>query len=173
MLCFFTTLCSSSCSFFFFFFLMIRRPPRSTLFPYTTLFRARSRRRDRSRARGRCPHRSGRGSPAPGRIPARNARRAGIGAAGRPQAQAPSQIPLFGRLRLSQRRPVDSFEKLSVAFRAGRSSPLHNIHSLFPRPENDFGPENRPAESTPPLGGEAFLKVRTLLQTVLCRAYPG
>src|SRR6266436_737372 len=27
--------------FFFFFFLMIRRPPRSTLFPYTTLFRLR------------------------------------------------------------------------------------------------------------------------------------
>src|SRR2546430_4805930 len=25
---------------FFFFFLMIRRPPRSTLFPYTTLFRS-------------------------------------------------------------------------------------------------------------------------------------
>src|SRR5215471_20855020 len=41
---------SSSCFFdfvltlcffvFFFFFLMIRRPPRSTLFPYTTLFRS-------------------------------------------------------------------------------------------------------------------------------------
>src|SRR3712207_8934702 len=31
---------------YFFFFLMIRRPPRSTLFPYTTLFR--SGRRDRS-----------------------------------------------------------------------------------------------------------------------------
>src|SRR6266436_8853979 len=34
---------SSSFSFFFFpffFFLMIRRPPRSTLFPYTTLFRS-------------------------------------------------------------------------------------------------------------------------------------
>src|SRR5258708_29589084 len=32
----------SSCykRFFFFFFLMIRRPPRSTLFPYTTLFRS-------------------------------------------------------------------------------------------------------------------------------------
>src|SRR2546422_7012370 len=27
---------------FFFFFLMIRRPPRSTLFPYTTLFRSNS-----------------------------------------------------------------------------------------------------------------------------------
>src|SRR5215211_8206071 len=26
--------------FFFFFFLMIRRPPRSTLFPYTTLFQS-------------------------------------------------------------------------------------------------------------------------------------
>src|SRR5687767_15369623 len=30
--------CASSCPFFFF--LMIRRPPRSTLFPYTTLFRS-------------------------------------------------------------------------------------------------------------------------------------
>src|SRR5216683_6639811 len=30
---------SISCILFFFFFLMIRRPPRSTLFPYTTLFR--------------------------------------------------------------------------------------------------------------------------------------
>src|SRR2546429_10022044 len=28
------------CRIFFFFFLMIRRPPRSTLFPYTTLFRS-------------------------------------------------------------------------------------------------------------------------------------
>src|SRR5258707_2721507 len=31
---------SSSLYFIFFFFLMIRRPPRSTLFPYTTLFRS-------------------------------------------------------------------------------------------------------------------------------------
>src|SRR5256885_11568541 len=30
---------------FFFFFLMIRRPPRSTLFPYTTLFRSLGRRK--------------------------------------------------------------------------------------------------------------------------------
>src|SRR2546430_17731965 len=29
-----------SSSSYFFFFLMIRRPPRSTLFPYTTLFRS-------------------------------------------------------------------------------------------------------------------------------------
>src|SRR5256885_8716431 len=33
---------------YFFFFLMIRRPPRSTLFPYTTLFRSR---RDADRPR--------------------------------------------------------------------------------------------------------------------------
>src|SRR2546425_9130966 len=32
--------CSHAHRFFFFFFLMIRRPPRSTLFPYTTLFRS-------------------------------------------------------------------------------------------------------------------------------------
>src|ERR1039458_8399284 len=32
--------CASLLSFFVFFFLMIRRPPRSTLFPYTTLFRS-------------------------------------------------------------------------------------------------------------------------------------
>src|SRR5437879_12393035 len=50
MYVFFTTLCDHifipltplfdfpSCTFFFF--LMIRRPPRSTLFPYTTLFRS-------------------------------------------------------------------------------------------------------------------------------------
>src|SRR5260370_15985478 len=31
---------SVSTVFYFFFFLMIRRPPRSTLFPYTTLFRS-------------------------------------------------------------------------------------------------------------------------------------
>src|SRR5438034_6850884 len=35
-----TLSCSVFYSFFFFFFLMIRRPPRSTLFPYTTLFRS-------------------------------------------------------------------------------------------------------------------------------------
>src|SRR5689334_25040782 len=53
----------------FFFFLMIRRPPRSTLFPYTTLFRSsggscwqtpRGHRPGRSMpaARGRCARRS-------------------------------------------------------------------------------------------------------------------
>src|SRR5256885_16236791 len=34
------SLISALANSFFFFFLMIRRPPRSTLFPYTTLFRS-------------------------------------------------------------------------------------------------------------------------------------
>src|SRR5688572_32934502 len=37
--------------YFYFFFLMIRRPPRSTLFPYTTLFRSR-----RGKAKQWTPH---------------------------------------------------------------------------------------------------------------------
>src|SRR2546426_9016136 len=45
--------------FILFFFLMIRRPPRSTLFPYTTLFRSGHRRRvprgDRRSLRRRMP----------------------------------------------------------------------------------------------------------------------
>src|SRR3712207_8971220 len=51
------------CSFIrFFFFLMIRRPPRSTLFPYTTLFRSGARpspneaRQAASRVRHLIPH---------------------------------------------------------------------------------------------------------------------
>src|SRR5438270_11257614 len=38
----FTTRRSYCVTSFHFFFLMIRRPPRSTLFPYTTLFRSRN-----------------------------------------------------------------------------------------------------------------------------------
>src|SRR5499425_3690445 len=44
---FFFCVCTFFSFLFFFFFLMIRRPPRSTLFPYTTLFRSLS-------ARWRC-----------------------------------------------------------------------------------------------------------------------
>src|SRR5436305_11188255 len=36
-----SVVCLTVVFFFFFFFLMIRLPPRSTLFPYTTLFRSR------------------------------------------------------------------------------------------------------------------------------------
>src|SRR6266498_5412616 len=42
-MCFFYLSISTLFFVLFFFFLMIRRPPRSTLFPYTTLFRSRGR----------------------------------------------------------------------------------------------------------------------------------
>src|SRR2546422_11337546 len=48
-------------SLFVFFFLMIRRPPRSTLFPYTTLFRSRAFQETAGRPRRR---RAGRGARA-------------------------------------------------------------------------------------------------------------
>src|SRR3989442_9637286 len=40
----------------FFFFLMIRRPPRSTLFPYTTLFRSLHESDDETAHADLCPH---------------------------------------------------------------------------------------------------------------------
>src|SRR3712207_6899614 len=54
----------------FFFFLMIRRPPRSTLFPYTTLFR--SGRAVRAEGGGRAVHRArpGLGGPRRARVEA-------------------------------------------------------------------------------------------------------
>src|SRR3989449_11155422 len=54
-----------------FFFLMIRRPPRSTLFPYTTLFR--------SQIAAECPGDSRGGDGAPGRCADQASRRAGAG----------------------------------------------------------------------------------------------
>src|SRR3712207_7929676 len=60
--------------YFFFFFLMIRRPPRSTLFPYTTLFR--SRRPVRCRSRSPAPAPPGRRwrDPSPAATPAGRSR---------------------------------------------------------------------------------------------------
>src|SRR5256885_6340034 len=62
-----------------FFFLMIRRPPRSTLFPYTTLFRSHFHREAEAHALGRYP-------PPPGPTRGRARRRPGAGAGGRPRA---------------------------------------------------------------------------------------
>src|SRR5256885_16334362 len=82
----------------FFFFLMIRRPPRSTLFPYTTLFRSAwlsgnglpRRRPSAAPSSSRCETRSG---PADRR--AARQRRAGLPAAGRPgrAAHRPARGP--------------------------------------------------------------------------------
>src|SRR6266478_7186427 len=84
--------------FFFFFFLMIRRPPRSTLFPYTTLFRS-------SR------HCRGCWRALPWRRPARRSREAPLDARPRPspraappQAAPPRRPPRRSRSRESADR---------------------------------------------------------------------
>src|SRR5205809_5335311 len=61
---------------FFFFFLMIRRPPRSTLFPYTTLFRSKCCpiRRSWPRKRLRFMRHRARIRPTPARAPHRRCR---------------------------------------------------------------------------------------------------
>src|SRR2546426_9253799 len=66
-LCCFYFVCHRSRLSLFFFFLMIRRPPRSTLFPYTTLFRSNPcacTRRNRSSASRLRPWANGRSRPA-------------------------------------------------------------------------------------------------------------
>src|SRR2546425_9818331 len=53
---------------FFFFFLMIRRPPRSTLFPYTTLFRSPANRSVPEKTPDGFPRSGGREKEAPIRL---------------------------------------------------------------------------------------------------------
>src|SRR3712207_7685651 len=65
-----------------FFFLMIRRPPRSTLFPYTTLFRSAAGAGGDPLPRRRPPRGRGAGGERRGRDPRHRRRR---GAAGVPQ----------------------------------------------------------------------------------------
>src|SRR6266542_1267383 len=76
---------------FFFFFLMIRRPPRSTLFPYTTLFRSLAR---GAACRAARPPAGGCARGRPGRS-ARSGRRGWAGDASlrRPPRQGPRRAP--------------------------------------------------------------------------------
>src|SRR5271167_5101531 len=72
---------------FFFFFLMIRRPPRSTLFPYTTLFR----------------------SPAPARWPSVCAPRCGPACRSRSEehtSELQSRFDLVCRLLLEKKKKI-------------------------------------------------------------------
>src|SRR6266480_6463575 len=75
--------------FFFFFFLMIRRPPRSTLFPYTTLFRSRvgGAERSPSTCQRAAPRGAGRGRPSPALVLPRAARRDSEARADRAEAR--------------------------------------------------------------------------------------
>src|SRR5256885_12731977 len=85
-------------SFNFFFFLMIRRPPRSTLFPYTTLFRSVA-------ARGRRPHRAQRAQPR-GANKARGHRRARGARSEEHTSELQSPCNLVCRLLLEKKKEI-------------------------------------------------------------------
>src|SRR6266496_4896505 len=87
--------------FFFFFFLMIRRPPRSTLFPYTTLFRS-------------ARHRAGRRHCQPAGAGRRHCRPAGPRPAGRSEehtSELQSRRDLVCRLLLEKKKKNEETEK--------------------------------------------------------------
>src|SRR6476661_7682924 len=102
----------------FFFFLIIRRPPRSTLFPYTTLFRSLYRDGDQAlhvRVRGgarsgsRLPHRpvqqhALQGAPDPPAL--RRQARHERGLDGGPELRRPSPRPEHVRVRPRTHEPV-------------------------------------------------------------------
>src|SRR5215475_15566886 len=77
---------------FLFFFLMIRRPPRSTLFPYTTLFRSHHRQGGDHRAEPRLRRRHG------------LARRPRRGEIGRATSELQSRENLVCRLLLEKKK---------------------------------------------------------------------
>src|SRR5216683_1558349 len=84
--------------FFFFFFLMIRRPPRSTLFPYTSLFRS---------------------SPAQARVPVRASLR------GRPRRRCPSRRRRPERRAQPRREfPGLPHPERQQDFQLGRAAPV-------------------------------------------------
>src|SRR6266511_1633010 len=131
----------------FFFFLMIRRPPRSTLFPYTTLFRSEERRARSRRGDVRRDHRRARlpARPAARRRPPRPRRAGGHAGARRrhqglsrpspPQGAPPRFLPggheAYGRH--VDERPVPPWPTLRHARKApGGSLPRREHHD--PRP---------------------------------------
>src|SRR2546425_10078885 len=94
------------CPFLFFFFLMIRRPPRSTLFPYTTLFRS------RGNLGPAVPEDGVRGRP----HPARDHLRRGRPLHGDP-GREPPRGPVLHHRRAAQRRSEEHTSELqSLAY---------------------------------------------------------
>src|SRR5690349_22081471 len=88
---------------FSFFFLMIRRPPRSTLFPYTTLFRSRAHRIQ-----------SRRGAP-PGRRGATRARRRARVRSEEHTSELQSRRDLVCRLLLEKKKPTNNLQTFAHA----------------------------------------------------------
>src|SRR5256885_8708219 len=108
---------------FFFFFLMIRRPPRSTLFPYTTLFRSAPRDTRRpARPRSRTP-----GSRSRGRGSARSEEHT---------SELQSPCNLVCRLLLEKKKRTDCNELEATLRRPGlplsRTARPHRLDTRVP-----------------------------------------
>src|SRR6266498_1750370 len=123
----------------FFFFLMIRRPPRSTLFPYTTLFRSRRRLRadgarhlcSRARHRYRIARHRPRG-PASRRAPASGTQ------------APPRRLRSATRADVAARRPARASPPATGARRPPWSGSWRDIsHDRFLPPRSRRGPRPR------------------------------
>src|SRR2546429_6756771 len=113
---------------------MIRRPPRSTLFPYTTLFRARARRAD---AAGRILASGSSRRLETGRPARRDVRAVGTGAGGDPMNGGPIRgrrlarsSHLWWRDELAQAPGLHALLG-AVSDRDRRARPRHGGHALF------------------------------------------
>src|SRR5258708_23807663 len=105
----------------FFFFLMIRRPPRSTLFPYTTLFRSISPRAQRPITAIRRNARPGEGSGGDARLRYRSEEHTS-------ELQSPDH--LVCRLLLEKKKQTTQLPDRSL--QACRTLPLH-AHTVLAR----------------------------------------
>src|SRR2546427_9264544 len=100
---------------------MIRRPPRSTLFPYTTLFRSRS--RARAGSRGESAARSARCSTLPSARARGRRLAAGPGLAHAPAprseehtSELQSQSNLVCRLLLEKKKKIDNKHNVQYTY---------------------------------------------------------
>src|SRR2546422_6893033 len=91
---------------------MIRRPPRSTLFPYTTLFRSRERTSIHPTTASKGASSSGRGPPRyPSRTARAEARRPTAARSEEHTSELQSRLHLVCRLLLEKKKKINNQEK--------------------------------------------------------------
>src|SRR2546426_2427860 len=146
--------------FFFFFFLMIRRPPRSTLFPYTTLFRStgcptcRASLSDRRRARGGGGGaRSARRRPRPRPGPRAGAAHARAGARGARRRHPAAPRGLHGRGPVGARFHGRGLQARQPHTLPARADELHQGAVALGHPDRRGRERSEFHRRPPPRGG--------------------